>query len=139
MQVFYTCALGCKDDRATAVAAFLLHQVAEMTHCATLFSLMEKEIRTHSIKALINHSRRWAPQLYNVFPLSTPEERQLVHILEEAYLKARSEACKWQAMIYSWSVLATYLRTTRWAWAGSCSRRSVSDRTMSSTSCLICR
>lgn len=91
-RAFYTCALGCRDSCDTAVAAFLLHQAAELVYRAILLSLMGKEVRTHSIKALIKHSRRCAPQLDFVFPRNTPEERQLVHQLEEAYLKARYEA-----------------------------------------------
>ncbi len=85
---FYDCARSCDNS---AIVPFLLHQAAELTYRAVLLSLMKKDTRTHSIKALIKHSRRVAPQLAAVFPRNTPEERQLVHLLEEAYLKARYE------------------------------------------------
>lgn len=86
---FYDCAQNCAS---LPVAAFQLHQAAEMTYRAILLSLMEKETHTHSIKALIKHSCRCSPRLDTVFPRNTPYERQLVHQLEEAYLKARYEA-----------------------------------------------
>ncbi len=85
---FYDCARNC--DNGTIVP-FLLHQAAELTYRAVLLSLMKKDTRTHSIKALIRHSCRVAPQLSSVFPRDTTEEKQLVHLLEEAYLKARYE------------------------------------------------
>ncbi len=85
---FYDCARSCAD---VAIVPFLLHQAAELTYRAVLLSLMKKDMRTHSIKALIRHSRRVAPRLSSVFPRDTAEEKQLVHLLEEAYLKARYE------------------------------------------------
>lgn len=85
---FYDCARSCDNS---AVIPFLLHQAAELTYRAVLLSLMKKDTRTHSIKALIRHTRRVAPQLNTVFPRDTPEEKQLVHLLEEAYLKSRYE------------------------------------------------
>lgn len=85
---FYDCARSCDNS---AIVAFLLHQAAELTYRALLLSLMKKDTRTHSIKAVIRHSRRVAPQLSSVFPRDTPEEKQLVHLMEEAYLKSRYE------------------------------------------------
>ncbi|NEM99451.1 HEPN domain-containing protein [Pontibacter sp. BT327] len=38
----------------------MLHQAAEFAYRAILLSLTRKEVRTHSIKALIRHSRRYA-------------------------------------------------------------------------------
>ncbi|AKD02106.1 HEPN domain-containing protein [Pontibacter korlensis] len=87
-QAFYDCARSCDN---AAIIPFLLHQAAELTYRAILISLMEKDTRTHSIKALIRYSRRVAPQLSSVFPRDTPEEKQLVHLLDEAYLKSRYE------------------------------------------------
>lgn len=88
-QSFYACACQRREIEDDAIMPFLLHQAVELTYRAVLLSLMEKETHTHSIKALIKHSRRVAPQLAAVFPRDTPEERQLVHLLEESYLKAR--------------------------------------------------
>jgi hypothetical protein len=88
-QAIYSCSLQLSNTCNIAVAAFLLHQATEFVYRAVLLSLTGKEVRTHSIKALIKHSRRCAPQLDLVFPHNTPEERQLVHFMEESYLKAR--------------------------------------------------
>lgn len=85
---FYGSAQSC--DHAN-IGMFMLHQAAEMTYRAILLSLMDKQLHTHSIKALIKHSRRCSPQFNSVFPRDTPAEKQLVHQLEEAYLKARYE------------------------------------------------
>ena len=80
---------AARHSEDAAIQSFLLHQAAELTYRAILLSLLEKEPHTHSIKALIKHSRRCAPQLNTVFPRDTAEEKQLVHLLEEAYLKSR--------------------------------------------------
>jgi len=88
-QSFYACACQIKNGEDATIVPFLLHQAAELTYRAVLLSLMEKETHTHSIKALIRHSRRCAPQLTTIFPRDTPEEKRLVHLLEESYLKAR--------------------------------------------------
>jgi uncharacterized protein len=85
---FYDCARSCDNS---AIVPFLLHQAAELTYRALLLSLMKRDTRTHSIKALIRHSRRVATHISSVFPRDTPEEKQLVHLLEEAYLKSRYE------------------------------------------------
>ncbi|WP_192821284.1 HEPN domain-containing protein [Rufibacter sp. LB8] len=85
---FYVSAQSCAHE---VIGIFLLHQAAEMAYRAILHSLMDKAPHTHSIKALIKHSRRCTPQLYSVFPRDTPAEKQLVHQLEDAYLKARYE------------------------------------------------
>jgi len=90
-RAFYTCALECRNNCNIAVAAFLLHQAVEFAYRAILFALTDKEVRTHSIKTLVKHSRRYAPQLDGIFPINMPEERQLVHQLDEGYLKARYE------------------------------------------------
>ncbi|WP_192822831.1 HEPN domain-containing protein [Rufibacter sp. LB8] len=71
---------------------FLLHQATELTLRAILLSLLGREKRTHSLKVLLRHTRVLAPAVQAVFPRDTDAERQLVHLLEEAYLKSRYES-----------------------------------------------
>ncbi|RNI31819.1 HEPN domain-containing protein [Rufibacter immobilis] len=74
-----------------SLVPFMLHQAVELTYRAILQSLTGKEIRTHSLKAQIRHTRRCTPSLTNIFPRNTDKEKRLVHLLDEAYLHARYE------------------------------------------------
>jgi len=73
----------------TAFAAFLLHQAVEYIFRGVLLSLNGYEKKTHEIKVLKKHLRRCAPQLLDIFPDDTEEEKSLLLVLENVYLDAR--------------------------------------------------
>jgi HEPN domain-containing protein len=72
-----------------ALAAFMLHQAAELTLRAVVLSLMGFDARTHTIEVLKKHSRRCMPQVNDVLPANTEDEAQLLKVLDKAYLGAR--------------------------------------------------
>jgi HEPN domain-containing protein len=77
------------ENSPSHIIGFLLHQAVELTYRGILQSLNGCDKKTHEIRSLKKHIRRCAPQLNSIFPDDTDEEKRLLDILENAYLKAR--------------------------------------------------
>jgi len=77
------------ENNPSHIIGFLLHQAVELTYRGILQSLNGYDKRTHEIRSLKKHVRRCTPQLNNIFTDDTDEEKRLLDILENAYLKAR--------------------------------------------------
>lgn len=74
-----------------SIIVFMLHQAVELTYRGVLQCLNGYDKKTHEIRALKKHVRRCAPQMNSIFTDDTEEEKYLLDILENAYLKARYE------------------------------------------------
>ncbi|RYE59437.1 MAG: HEPN domain-containing protein [Sphingobacteriales bacterium] len=68
------------------IAAFMLHQAAELTLRAIIYALTGKEVRSHSLIELLKNCKRVAPKLYLI--LSSCSDEQISKI-QNAYLGAR--------------------------------------------------
>ncbi|GAA0564385.1 HEPN domain-containing protein [Chitinophaga japonensis] len=88
---FNKSAIFLYEKARSPIIAFLLHQAVELTYRGILQCLNGYDKKTHEIRALKKHARRCAPQLNSFFPDNTEEEKRLLDILENAYLKARYE------------------------------------------------
>lgn len=71
------------------MAAFMLHQGAELALRALILSLTGHDIRTHEIKQLLKHCHRCAPSLKSIFLSGREQEERLLHVLESSYKNAR--------------------------------------------------
>ena len=65
------------------MAAFMLHQAAELTFRSVVLGLMDHDTRSHDFTVLKNYCRRCAPALNHIVP------DELLHTLGKAYLAAR--------------------------------------------------
>lgn len=79
------------ENRSSDIIVFLLHQAAELTFGGILKYLNCYEKKTHEIRALKKYIRRTAPQLGSFFPDDTAEEKRLLNLLENGYIKGRYE------------------------------------------------
>ncbi len=68
---------------ASDMAAFMLHQAAELTFRAVVLGLMDHDTRSHDFAALKNYCRRCVPVLNHIVP------DELLPTLGKAYLAAR--------------------------------------------------
>lgn len=73
----------------SSLTAFFLHQAAEFCLRGVLKSLNGYNKRTHEIKALKQYIRRTAPDLWEIFPDGTGEEKRLLVLLDQSYTAAR--------------------------------------------------
>jgi HEPN domain-containing protein len=73
------------------LAAFFLQQAAELCLRSLTCALLGYEKRTHAITALKKYCSRCAPQVNEIFPDDTDEEKRLTKLLEDAYLGGRYE------------------------------------------------
>jgi HEPN domain-containing protein len=71
------------------MAAFMLHQAAELALRALILSLTGQDIRTHEIKQLLKNCQRCAPSLKSIFLNVREQEERLLHVLESSYKNAR--------------------------------------------------
>ncbi|HEX8331134.1 MAG TPA: HEPN domain-containing protein [Segetibacter sp.] len=71
------------------MAAFMLHQAAELTFRAVAMGLLGNSTRSHSLKELKKLCRRCAPQLNDILPANNEYEEELLNLLDRAYLNAR--------------------------------------------------
>jgi HEPN domain-containing protein len=71
------------------IAAFMLHQAAELTFRAVAMGLLGNSTRTHSLKELNKLCRRCTPQLNDILPANNEYEDELLNLLDRAYLNAR--------------------------------------------------
>lgn len=77
------------ENNAPRITAFMLHQGAELTFRGILQSLNGYDKKTHEIRLLKKLVRRCAPQLCNIFPDDSEEEKRILDVLENAYSHAR--------------------------------------------------
>ncbi|WP_143961614.1 HEPN domain-containing protein [Litoribacter populi] len=78
------------SDRArhlgqNGLSAYLLHQSLELLLRGLIKAWGKKEKKTHDLKTLILHCKRWIPLLYNLFP----EEPDILKQLNNSYIDAR--------------------------------------------------
>ncbi|AEW00265.1 hypothetical protein A4D02_23330 [Niastella koreensis] len=70
-------------------ATFLLHQATEHALRALLTSITAVTSYGHNLKSLIRHTSFCAPELGDIFPKTTDEEKELFNLLNAAYVDAR--------------------------------------------------
>lgn len=87
-KTFYVTAQSCKSSSLT-MAAFMLHQAAELCLRALTKSLTGQEKTTHSIKALLKFSLRITTRLSTWMDNAEAEDERLIGVLEAAYLGYR--------------------------------------------------
>lgn len=71
------------------LAMFMLQQAVELTYRCFLNLLRGKDMKCHSLSALRNHLRRYAPQLIGIFSKKEEEELCYLDLLEKGYCEAR--------------------------------------------------
>lgn len=72
------------------MAAFMLHQSIELLLRYLLLAIMNKELKTHSIKEYLQHCRSFAPQLWHYCCVEEANGLQaLLLLLDKAYCHAR--------------------------------------------------
>lgn len=77
------------ENNGSRISAFMLHQGAELTYRGILQGLNGYDKKTHEIRLLKKLVRRCAPQLCNIFPDDSEEEKRILDVLENAYSHAR--------------------------------------------------
>lgn len=70
-------------------AAFMLHQYTELWYRYAALFIMGKERKSHSIKELQTYLKAFAPQLGRLFNTEIEDERILLKLLDDAYVKTR--------------------------------------------------
>ncbi|MFI0430546.1 HEPN domain-containing protein [Mariniflexile sp. HMF6888] len=70
-------------------AAFMLHQYMEIWFRNAELLVMGKEIKSHSIKEHQTHIKAFAPELGRIFNMDRKEDRDLLKLLDDAYITAR--------------------------------------------------
>jgi HEPN domain-containing protein len=88
-RMFYATACSCASEGRNDVAAFMLHQTAELNCIALLRTLLGYKSTTHSIRKLFALSENISPGLHLIFPGSTKEEREIFDVLHRAYSDVR--------------------------------------------------
>ena len=77
-----------KDSRFK-MASFHLHQTVEhfLRAIEMVFTLYSP--KEHDLSELMDRSKKFAPDIYKVFPRDTPEEERLFKLLQRAYVESR--------------------------------------------------
>ena len=83
---YATLSMAQQDNKLTA---FFLQQAAELCCRAILTSLTGRDKKTHSIEVLKKTCRRCTAVVDHAFPSHTEKDRQLLKILDDAYIAAR--------------------------------------------------
>lgn len=71
------------------MAAFMLHQAAEASYKTLLLVFTNYNPNEHLLDLLIAQTSEFSPELKDVFPRSTQEEKDLFGLLDYAYIGAR--------------------------------------------------
>jgi|GEM_PF-1944535 len=90
-EAFLTNAKNNQEQSVNTLAVFFLHQATELCCRALIASFLGIEKKTHSLPQLKKYCRRYTPVVQQIFPDSTPEEKRLLKLLDDAYLAARYE------------------------------------------------
>jgi HEPN domain-containing protein len=72
-----------------AHAAFMLHQVIELSLTALEILFLRKRIRSHCIKLHLSYIEIEIPDLNLAFPTYTEDELTLLRLLDKAYINVR--------------------------------------------------
>lgn len=70
-------------------SGFMLHQAAELCLRSLHMAFMGRELRSHSVQCLLQHTARFAPAVASVFPPGTEESNHLLPLLDAAYSEVR--------------------------------------------------
>lgn len=73
----------------TASASFHMHQIVESCYKTILLVFEGKSPNEHHLKTLGRLAARFHPELVNIFPMKTPEDKARFEILEYAYIGGR--------------------------------------------------
>jgi len=71
------------------IAAFQLHQATERAYAAVLLVFTGYKPRTHNLGKLLHKCKEFAPELADVFPRKSTNEKYLFELLKKAYIDAR--------------------------------------------------
>lgn len=77
------------ERKEKELAAFMLHQAAELTYRAISKSLTDHEVFSHDLNSLRRECRRCAPCIMRIFPGDGGEEKRLLSLLQKAYVNTR--------------------------------------------------
>lgn len=88
---FYESATLLNQNRSGSIVLFMLHQAAELIYRGLLLSLNQYDKRTHEIRSLKKYARRCAWPLNEYLPDFTENDKRLLHILDNGYLRSRYE------------------------------------------------
>lgn len=88
-RVFYKCAVCCLEENNYAIAAFNLHQVAEIVYHSVLLTYLRYRAKTHNLDKLKNYANNLSIMLSMVFPLDTDENIHHFELLRSAYVGGR--------------------------------------------------
>ncbi|TAM95626.1 MAG: HEPN domain-containing protein [Chitinophagaceae bacterium] len=77
------------ERKEKELAAFMLHQAAELTYRAISKSLTDHELFSHDLSSLRRECRRCAPCIAQIFPGNSEEEKRLLSLLQKAYVNTR--------------------------------------------------
>lgn len=88
-EAFLRSAIHNYEQHEKEIAAFMLHQAAELACRALLLVFTGQEVRTHEVSVLRKHCNRCAPQLKKIFSSGDESEEQLLLLLDKAYKNAR--------------------------------------------------
>ena len=83
------CMYPLKERGDLRNSVFLLHQAAEHLYNTILLVFTGYQPRIHDIEELNVRARKYSNELYKIFPCSTPEEKECLELLKNAYVKAR--------------------------------------------------
>lgn len=75
--------------KQNSMAAFMLHQSAEQALKAVLEIGVGYHNNTHNISRLLKYARLVLPQIASMFPQNIDLEKQLLQLLQKAYVEAR--------------------------------------------------
>lgn len=85
---FLQAAAICRDNSNSALAAFMLHQAAELSLRAILISITGLEMQTHNLDTLLENAIRVLPELKEiVFEGSEPKKE--FALIRQSYIKSR--------------------------------------------------
>lgn len=71
------------------LAVFMLHQAAERACAVAVFVFTGLHTKTHNLDRLLQYTRLFSRELWDLFPRSSPEETALFEFLQKAYTEAR--------------------------------------------------
>lgn len=77
------------DDGDYRMCSFHLHQTCENLFYALRLVYTLKNSKQHNLSKLLGSTHKYSPELENIFPRNTQEEKRLFELLRLAYVEAR--------------------------------------------------
>ncbi len=71
------------------MSSFNLHQACENYYYAIRLAFTLKSNKQHNLSKLSSSVKKYSPELIQVFPHHTPEEKRLFNLIKAAYVEAR--------------------------------------------------